>query len=96
MKRRMRFVGVEALFAGEDSEFASREYVERMNAKGLIVWVNSIVYNYREVLTAGHNDDISVVGNPDAGWGWLLDRGYNLIQTDWPLALRNYMNGREK
>lgn len=92
--RRINYVGVEALFAHEDSEFASRGYVQRMNEKGLIVWVNSIVYNYRDVLTAGHNDDISIVGRPDEGWGWLMDRGYNLIQTDWPLSLRLYAEGK--
>ena len=92
--RKLNFVGVEALFATEESEFASRGYVERMNEKGLIVWVNSIVYDYRSVLTAGHNDDISVTGRPDEGWGWLIERGYNLIQTDWPLALRLYMEKR--
>ena len=91
--RKLNYVGVEALFAREDSEFAAKEYVEQMNAKGLIVWVNSIVYNYREVLTAGHNDDISVTGHPDEGWGWLIERGYNLIQTDWPLALKCYIEG---
>lgn len=93
--RPVNFVGVEALFAEEQSEFAAREYVERMNGKGLIVWVNSIVYNYRDVLTAGHNDDISIVGRPDEGWGWLMERGYNIIQTDWPLSLKLYAEGRK-
>ena len=88
--RPINFVGVEALFAEEWSEFASREYVERMNEKGLLVWVNSIVYNYKDVLTAGHNDDISIVGRPGEGWGWLMERGYNIIQTDWPLSLKLY------
>lgn len=94
MTRRFNYVGVEALFASEDSEFASAEYVRRMNDKGLIVWANSIVYNYREVLAAGHNDDVSVVGRPDEGWGWLMERRYNLIQTDWPLPLRLYAESR--
>lgn len=94
MTRPLNYIGVEALFAKEDSEFASEEYVRRMNEKGLIVWANSIVYNYREVLAAGHNDDVSVVGRPDEGWGWLMDRGYNLLQTDWPLALKLYAQSR--
>lgn len=92
--RKLNYVGAEVLFAGEDSEFATREYVERMNQKGLIVWVNSIVYNYKTVLAAGHNDDISVVGRADEGWGWLMERGYNVIQTDWPLALKMYAQNR--
>ena len=88
LKRKLNYVGAEVLFRTEESEFASREYVEKMNAKNLIVWVNSIVYDYRSVLAAGHNDDISVIGRADEGWGWLMDRGYNCIQTDWPLALK--------
>ena len=95
LQRNINYVGVEALFAEETSEFATREYVERMNKKGLIVWANSIVYNYKTVLSAGHNDDISVIGRMDEGWGWLMDRGYNLIQTDWPLALKVYAASRK-
>lgn len=94
MNRRLNYVGAEVLFRGEDSEFARREYIEKMNGKGLIVWVNSIVYDYHSVLAAGHNDDISIVGREDEGWGWLIDRGFNCIQTDWPLALRIYMEKR--
>ena len=85
------YVGVEALFETEDSELASEEYVRKMHNQGKLVWVNAIVYDYHAVLSAGHNDDISVVGRMDEGWGWLLKKGYDIIQTDWPLMLRQYM-----
>jgi len=94
LKRGMRYVGAEVLFRDEQSELASIEYIERMHRAGLLVWINSIVYNYQAVLAAGHNDDISVVGRMDEGWGWLLDRGYDIIQTDWPMMLRQYINQR--
>ncbi len=94
MKSGLNYVGVEALFKTEKSEFAQEEYVRKMNEKGLLVWVNSIVYNYKTVLTAGHNDDVSIVGRPDEGWGWLMDRGYNIIQTDWPLSMKLYMDAK--
>ena len=94
LKRGLHYVGAEVLFSSEDSELASREYVDRMHQSGLLVWANAIVYNYKDVLTAGHNDDISVVGRMDEGWGWLLDQGYDIIQTDWPLMLKNYINQR--
>ena len=29
-------------------------------------------------------------GDEDGGWGWLIDRGYDILQTDWPLSLRVY------
>lgn len=94
LKRGLHYVGAEVLFKTEDSEFAMGAYVERMHRAGLLVWANAIVYNHKAVLTAGHNDDISVVGRMDEGWGWLLDKGYDIIQTDWPLMLKNYMNQR--
>lgn len=94
LRRGLHYVGAEVLFQTEDSEFATEAYVERMHRAGLLVWANAIVYNHKAVLTAGHNDDISVVGRMDEGWGWLLDKGYDIIQTDWPLMLKNYMNQR--
>lgn len=95
LKRNVNYIGAEVLFATEDCEVASREYIDRMHDKNLIVWVNSIVYNYRDVLAAGHNDDISVPGRMDEGWGWLLDRGFDMIQTDWPMMLKAYMERRK-
>lgn len=94
LRRSLHYVGAEVLFQTEDSEFATEAYVERMHRAALLVWANAIVYNHKAVLTAGHNDDISVVGRMDEGWGWLLDKGYDIIQTDWPLMLKNYMNQR--
>ena len=46
---------------------------------------------FHAVLTAGHTDDIAVSADPHYGWGWLINRGFNIIQTDWPLALSNYL-----
>lgn len=96
LKRNLNYVGAEVLFKTEESELASREYIERMHEKNLLVWVNAIVYNDQTVLAAGHNDDISAPGRMDEGWGWLLDRGYDIIQTDWPMMLRHYMDTRKK
>ena len=95
VRRNMRYVGVEALFSTEQSELCSPAYLERMHRQGLMVWSNAIVYDYRSVLSAGHNDDISIAGREDEGWGWLIDRGFDMIQTDWLMALRQYMAARE-
>ena len=94
LKRRMRYVGVEALFAADDSPIADPAYIERMHECGLIMWANGIIYNYKDVLAANHSDDISVSVDEDLGWGWLLDRGFDIIQTDWPLALDMYLRKR--
>ena len=90
-KRNLRYVGVEALFTEETAPICSPEYIDRMHQMGLIVWANAIVYSYRAVLSAGHNDDISAPGNPDAGWGWLARRGFDILQTDWVMPCVQYL-----
>ena len=91
MKRNIHYVGAEVLFTDEESEVGCEAYIEKLHRDGRLVWVNSIIYDHRAQLAAGHSDDISAAGNPAAGWGWLADRGYDLIQTDWPLMLRLYL-----
>lgn len=91
MKRNINYVGAEVLFTDEQSEVGCEAYIEKLHRDGRLVWVNSIIYDHRAQLAAGHSDDISAAGDPDHGWGWLADRGYDLIQTDWPLMLRLYL-----
>lgn len=95
LRRKLRYIGTEVLFTEESHPLAQREYVRFMHDRKLLVWSNAIVYNYQSVLAAGHNDDISVVGREDEGWGWLMDRGYDIIQTDWTLPLKMYMDKRK-
>ena len=91
MKRNIHYVGAEVLFTDEGSEVGCEAYIQKLHRDGKLVWANSIIYDHRAQLVAGHNDDISAAGNPDEGWGWLADRGYDLIQTDWPLMMRLYL-----
>ena len=92
--RNLRYIGTEANFARDTAPVAQKAYMDRMHALGLIVWYNSIVFDYHAVLAGGHNDDVSVAGHPNDGWGWMLDREVDIIQTDWPWLLRQYMNQR--
>lgn len=89
-------IGAEILFASEDSEVISEEYIKKMHDQGLLIWVNSIIYNERDVLTAYHTDDSAFKISPDHGWGWLIDHGADFIQTDWLLPLINYINERTR
>ncbi len=91
MHRNIHYIGSELLFATEDSELAGDEYREKLRRDGKICWVNSIVYNYKAVLAAHHSDDTALAGGDEAfGWGWLADR-FDIIQTDWVLALSLYL-----
>lgn len=83
LKRKLNYLDTEALFQTEESEFATTAYHEKMHRLGLFTWSNAIVFKYITVHSAGHTDDISIAGDPDNGWGYLANLGYNMIQTDW-------------
>lgn len=42
---------------------------------------------------AGHTDSISL-SNPEQGWGWVVDRGFNAICTDYPEKLIDYLKSK--
>ncbi len=52
------------------------------------------MYSSRVPLAAGHNDDISLTGDPEDGWGWLAKKGFDIIQTDWTHHCVNYLRNR--
>jgi len=89
--RNINYIGAEVLFDREDHTLCSKEYIAKMHADGKLVWVNAIIYNYKKQLAAGHSDDTALSESPEYGWGWLADRGFDIIQTDWPLALRLFL-----
>lgn len=91
MQSAIRYIGAEVLFRNDTVEVASPEFIERMHRDGKLVWVNSIIFNYRDQLAAGHSDDTSLTVDPDQGWGWLARRGFDMIQTDWTLMMIDYL-----
>ncbi len=98
MRSGINYIGAEVLFSSESEEVASEQFISRMHKDGKLLWVNSIIYNCKEQLTAGHSDDCAICTDPERGWGWLVKRGFDIIQTDWPIMLRNYLekNGRRE
>lgn len=87
-------IGAEVLFSSEQSPCISDGYIESMHGKGLLIWANSIVYNEKDVISAHRTDDLSLTKNPDLGWGWLIDKKVDFIQTDWLLHAKTYMERR--
>ena len=96
LKRNINLIGVEVLFKDDAAECISDEYIKSMHEKGLLVWTNSIIYDENDIINGYHSDDVSVADSPDKGWGWLIDKNVDFIQTDWLLALKCYMQERKK
>ena len=91
LRRNINYMGQELLFETEDSPLCSPEYLAQLRKDNILSWVNSIVYNYKAVLSAGHSDDTALSEDMDKGWGWLARRGFDFIQTDWPIMVKMYL-----
>ena len=91
LKRNINYVGVEVLFEKDDSYLATDAFAEQMHKDGQLVWCNTIVYNYKSQLSGGHSDDSALSESVEYGWGWIGDRSFDLIQTDWPMMLINFL-----
>ena len=60
--------------------------------KSYSIWFNALWPEQN----GGHDDDKAVEENkPDETWGWLVNHGANVIQTDRPKDLLNYLKSRK-
>lgn len=96
LKRNINYIGAEVIFEKDTSHLASDEFIEKMHGDNKLVWINSIIYDYRQQLSGGHSDDTALTESEDCGWGWLADRGFDFIQTDWPMMLIDYLKRSDK
>lgn len=56
-----------------------------------LIWYNTLW----DTMAGGHDDDMSL-GNPDEGYGYLIDKlGARIIQTDRPQYLLDYLRSRK-
>ena len=90
-KSRLNYVGLELLFHGDDAEVLSDEFIDTAKKDGKLLWGNSIVYNYKANISGEHTDDNALLVNPDLGWGWFAEKGFDIIQTDWTTELSLYL-----
>ena len=65
--------------------------LQKIKDHGLKVWFNALWPSQN----AGHDDDRAVeLQEPDEAWGWLLEQGAKLIQTDRISELQTYLRAR--
>ncbi len=96
LSSKLNYVGVEVLFKDDRSTVASEEFIRKMHNDDILVWVNSIIFNYKNQLAGGHSDDTALTESEEKGWGWLADRGFDIIQTDWPMMLIDYLKKTDR
>ncbi|MBQ3136729.1 MAG: glycerophosphodiester phosphodiesterase family protein [Clostridia bacterium] len=91
MKRKINYIGAEVIFKEDTSYLASEQFVNKMHSDGKLLWVNAIIYDYRKQLAGGHSDDSALTVSEEYGWGWLADKDFDFIQTDWTGMLIEYL-----
>lgn len=79
-----RLSAIEVLFHSEADQVISGDTILKIR-NHTNVWCNAL----DDGENAGHNDSLSLM-EPASGWGWLLDRGINIIQTDHAVKVMEY------
>jgi glycerophosphoryl diester phosphodiesterase len=83
-----RPAGFELVFDKENSHVVT-ESISEVKKDGVTVWLNSLWASQN----AGHDDENAMTA-PDANWGYLLKLGANVIQTDRPYDLLQYLRSK--
>lgn len=82
----MRPVAMECNFSKVTPEVL--RLLRKVQDNGSKIWLNALWPS----LNGGHDDDRAVeLHQADESWGWLLERGASLIQTDRPACLLQYL-----
>lgn len=77
----------ELLFGSEPTGMLSSNSLAAAASGGTRIWLTSLWAS----LCAGHTDVIAIDGDPDGSWGWLVNNGATIIQTDNPEQLIAYL-----
>ena len=68
------------------------DLIQKVRATGANLFINSL---WPE-LCGGHDDDRAVeLHQPDESWGWIINQGAKLIQTDRPVLLLEYLRTKK-
>ena len=94
LPKQLRIPQVEVFIHKDSDKLISESFVKNLHDRGIKLWINSLTLGGGIDMSAGHDDNVSVTLSPDKGWGWLIDHGVGVIQTDWPAELRIYLNSR--
>lgn len=78
---------IEIVFSVDTSSVLNN--FSEIKKNGSRVWVNSLWKS----LNAGHDDDVALK-NTDSIYGWYVKKGINMIQTDRPELLLNYLRSK--
>ena len=91
LRRNLNVVSCEMIFFSEEGDMLRPDIQRRLHDRGVLCWCNSLCLRDDWNRSAWRNDNRAITGDPDGNWGWLADHGFDIIQTDWPGLLHDYL-----
>jgi glycerophosphoryl diester phosphodiesterase len=93
LKYKLNLLGLELLFSSLDNPLVQAERMQSYHARQLLTWVNTITLDDDQVLSGGLDDFRAITVSEQDTWGRLIDMGFDILQTDWPMLLRKFAEG---
>ncbi|HUX21113.1 MAG TPA: glycerophosphodiester phosphodiesterase family protein [Spirochaetia bacterium] len=90
----LNIVAVELIFESTNADVVRPEFIRELKERKYLLWVNSLKLNDRDKLCGDLDDTASILKGPEHGWGALIDMGFDILQTDWPSLLKEYLSQR--
>ncbi len=87
-------IAVEMVFRTADSPLLHPDFLNRLRAQQYLLWVNTLTLDDTEILSAGWDDNTAIKEGPETSWGHLLDLGFDVLLTDWPAMMRQFITER--
>ena len=91
LKYKLNLIGLELLFTDLNNPLIQEESMRSYHAKQLLTWVNTITLDDDLVLSAMLDDFRAITVSEEDTWGRLIDMGFDILQTDWPMLLRKFV-----
>ncbi|MDR1637889.1 MAG: glycerophosphodiester phosphodiesterase family protein [Treponema sp.] len=93
-KFRINYCMTELIFEDIKDPLVEDSYIRNLHERGLLAWGNVITLDEYHILSGGKDDNNAITQEPDDNWGWCVNKGFDVLQTDWPLLLREYLLSR--
>ena len=92
--KKLNLVGFELIARNNRSPFFDDSYIRKLQKEKYFTWINSIKLNDETNLYAGYDDSLAILEGFEKSWGVLLNKKVDIIQTDWPSLLADYIRRR--
>ncbi len=79
---------IEIVFKTAPTPMLSPEVLTAAKRHGTRIWINSLW----ATLNGGHHDALALAGDPQGSWGWILQQGATLIQTDHGVEMIDFLD----